>query len=164
MASKRIILEQEQARRLLAKADYGVLSLIDVQDMPYGVPIHYVYDEKKHALAFHCGKDGRKIRAMQAHPQVALTAVVQETIVAPYFITHYQSVMAQGEARIVTEEEEKREWLLALCRRFAPQEQARWEEVIAAYWQAVCMVRVDITELSGKESRDDEEKSNERTR
>ena len=157
MASKRIRLEEAESRKLLAQADYGTLSMIDAQGRPYGVPVNYVYDETRHALAFHCARSGRKMEAMQAHPQVALTAVVRQAIAAPRFITHYQSVMVQGTAHVVTDEQEKKEWLLALCRRFAPQEQERWEEVIHAYWQAVCMVRVDITAISCKENHDDEE-------
>ena len=39
-------LPEENAKAILAKATNGVLSLVDSEGVPYGVPINFAYDGK----------------------------------------------------------------------------------------------------------------------
>ena len=66
------------------------------------------------------------------------------------FTTAYQSVVAQGRAR-VAQGEERRQALLHICRKFAPGQQDRWEEEIAKFPNTT-VVCVELTRVTGKQN------------
>ena len=43
---------QEEALKILKKAEYGILATSDEQNLPYGVPLSYAYED--HCIYFHC--------------------------------------------------------------------------------------------------------------
>ena len=144
----------DDARRVLREGDYGVLSTADAAGVPYGVPVNYVYDEAEGALYFHCARAGRKLDNLRANPRVSLAVVGTARVVPERFITHYDSVLAEGRAAVMTDESARRRALLMICERFSPGISRR-DEVIERYWNAVNIVRMDIDTISGKRNRDD---------
>lgn len=145
---------EEEIRRRLSQGHYGVLSLIDAEGLPYGVPLNYVYHPDRQALYFHAAKTGRKIRALTAHERAHFVIVLQEEIVPPIFVTHYDSLMLEGRLHLVQDDDERRQALTALCDRHAP-DQPRRDSVLAEGLARTAIIRFDIETASGKANRDE---------
>lgn len=63
------LLTEAEARGLLAAGEYGVLSMCDGGEA-YGIPVSYVWDGAE-SLYIHCAPEGRKLRCLEAAPQVS---------------------------------------------------------------------------------------------
>ena len=79
-------MSQESARELLNHGDYGVLSSVDEEGQPYGVPVNYVYDGEK-TIYFHCAREGHKLDNLRSNPRVCFTIVVNHQIMDCIFST-----------------------------------------------------------------------------
>lgn len=153
----------EKGLELLAKAEWGVLSLVDADGAPYGVPLSFALDAKiapqdHHSagadalpdLIFHAAQEGRKIRCL-AHDARAAFAVVGDTEVLPeQFSTRYLSVMACGRLHEVVDEEEKVRLLLRLTSKYSPGLDARAEAYARSAFTKTCVLRLTVENLSVK--------------
>ena len=102
------VLSEEEARHILKAGRYGVLSMLSPENVPYGVPLNYYYDDAENALFFHCALSGRKLNCIAAHNRVCFTVVTHAEIDAPRLTTNYESVIVIGTAELVTDMEEKK--------------------------------------------------------
>ena len=59
------LLDEESARNLLAKCEYGVLSMVDDEGGAYGLPISFVWDGGEY-IYLHCAPVGHKLRSIRA--------------------------------------------------------------------------------------------------
>ena len=59
MRRKDRAITEEEAMNLLNKSEYGVLSTVDENGEPYGVPMNFCIIE--HFIYFHCAVEGQKI-------------------------------------------------------------------------------------------------------
>lgn len=150
MGEKRLRMNEEEIKAILCKCRYGILSMSDGKGRPYGVPMNYFYQPEDQALYFHCARKGKKLDFLKENPQVSFVAVESEQIIEEEFTTHYRSVLVEGKAHMVEEEAEKIRLLRCMCERLAPNAPERREEVIERYLPAVCLIRLDIEQMSGK--------------
>jgi nitroimidazol reductase NimA-like FMN-containing flavoprotein (pyridoxamine 5'-phosphate oxidase superfamily) len=146
----------EDARTLLKAGTHGVLSGVDTDGAPYGVPLNYVYSETEDALFFHCAMNGRKVDCIRHKSRVCFTVVGRSDIDAAHFTTRYASVIAEGCASFVQGDDEKRLRLRQFCDALTPG-MPRRDEVIEACLSKVAIVRVDLNRISGKANRGEEE-------
>ena len=58
------LLDEPQARALLQSGEYGVLSLVDTESLPYGIPVNYVWDGQDH-IYLHCARRGKKLNSIR---------------------------------------------------------------------------------------------------
>ena len=65
---------EDKAYQLLQEGEYGVMSMITPEGMPYGIPINYVWDGND-SLYIHCAPEGKKLRCLQSSPQVSFAIV-----------------------------------------------------------------------------------------
>ena len=142
-------LAEEEAKDILRKGSHGVLSLVDADATPYGVPLNYVYDGDRH-IYFHGAVEGHKIDCINAHPCCSFCVVGQDRIVPEEFTSYFRSVIARGSIRVVEEPEEIRKSLLLLCEKFSPG--LNPEAEIAKSLSHVTVLRLDIESLTGKEA------------
>ena len=91
----------ERSMELLASGEYGVLSVVDGDGLPYGIPLNYYFSREDNAIYFHTAKEGRKMEALLANPQVHFVVIPRSEIAQDLYATHYESVMAQGVASIL---------------------------------------------------------------
>ena len=140
-------MEPQQAHKLLEECEYAVLTTVDPEGEPHSVPISPVVEGDR--LYFHCAHQGEKLDNIRENPQVSLCAVTGVRLQPAAFTTAYQSVVAQGRAR-VAQGEERRQALLHICRKFAPGQQDRWEEEIAKFPNTT-VVCVELTRVTGKQ-------------
>ena len=152
MATKKRFTALEDAKCLLREETLGVLCTASGDGRPYGVPIHYVYDEAGHALICHCAATGRKLDNIRENGRVAFVVSGPWVIAEEKFTTRYASVLVEGRARIVEEAEEKRRMLLALCARLTPSAMEHAPDVIERSLPKVTMLKIDIDAISGKKN------------
>ena len=139
---------EAEARSIVEKCDFAVLSTADNENMPYGVPVSVVL-EKNH-LYFHCAKAGRKLENIQHNPHVCLTFAKVLLVDGENFTTRYESAIAEGTAAIVEEETEKRHALQLLCRRYTQHDDTEIDTYIQHYFVQTGVVRVDLESISAK--------------
>lgn len=144
-----------EALEILKAGRYGVLSTVSADGEPYGVPVNYCYSEQENCIFFHCAKAGKKLDNIRVNGRVSFVVVGCEEVVPDRFITHYESAIVTGTARLVENEADIRARLVELCGKFAPTALSRREEVIERYLPAVAICEIKIESLTGKRNNDD---------
>ncbi len=71
MIRKKQQLTQEECIDILKKELRGVLSVLEDDDYPYGMPLNHYYCERDGKIYFHSGKLGHKIDAMKRHDKAS---------------------------------------------------------------------------------------------
>lgn len=92
-------LDEERALELLKTAEFGTLSMIDENGLPYGIPVNDVWNGKD-SLYIHCASEGKKLRAIATHPQVSFSIVGRVHLLPSKFTTEYESIVLKGTARV----------------------------------------------------------------
>ena len=128
------------------RAPFAVLCLRDGQG-GYGVPVSPA--RMGEAVYFHCAPAGKKLDCLTRWPEVSLTAA--DPASPACFGVNYRSAVLRGRASLVEDEEEKREALRAISRRWCPEDMADFEEYLAPRLKEVSVCRIDMTEITGKE-------------
>ncbi len=143
---------ENEAKEILKKGTFGVLSAVRKNGAPYGVPINYFYCEEDGALYFHCAKTGLKNDCILVDSRVSFAVVGRSYIDQVNFSTMYESVIVEGLASIIEGDDEKRLRLVQLCKALAPSS-PDYGETIEKYLAAVTIVKIDIKSISGKANR-----------
>ena len=135
---------------ILQAGTSGVLALSGADGQPYAVPLSYVYHEGK--VYFHCARAGHKLDLLDQNPKASFCVIGQDQVVPEQYTTYYRSVIVFGTVRRLTAGEEKRAAILALARRYSPDEPAeKVDAEIARYWDALCMLELTPDHITGKE-------------
>ena len=140
-------LNEEQILDVLNKNTSGVLSLIDENNHPYGVPLNYTYYNGK--LLFHTSKFGYKIELIKNNPKCCFTIIDQDEIVEEEYTSLYRSVIIQGNVRIIDDKEELMNLMNIFTDKFVPMKEER-QSIIKRSLPALCMLEIEIKEISGK--------------
>jgi uncharacterized protein len=118
---------------------------------PYIIPLCFGYDGK--AVYFHCAKEGRKLEIIHKNNSVCLEFDILEGMVeadkACDWGIKYQSVIAFGKAKVIDGPDEKRAALAVLMSQYSNQSYSFPDEKLAI----TCVVKVEIDEISGKQSK-----------
>ena len=64
---------EEEAKVLLNKAEYGVLSTVAENGTPYGVPLNFCIID--HCIFFHCALEGQKLDNIKQNKSVSFCTV-----------------------------------------------------------------------------------------
>ncbi|MBQ3106181.1 MAG: pyridoxamine 5'-phosphate oxidase family protein [Eggerthellaceae bacterium] len=149
----------EECEEILRRNTSGVLATVGCEGYPYAVPLSYVYvpaDEGIEGLGtlmFHCGRKGHKVDALRRDPHVSFCVIDRDDVAPAEFATHYMSVVAFGRARFVEDSDEKRRLLTMLGEKYSPGMAAETQAEIDAFWQATCVVVIEIDHISGKQAK-----------
>ena len=98
-------LSTEDAISILRDAEFGVLSTISKNGVPYGVPLSYCLIEKY--IYFHSATEGHKINNITENSKVSFCAVKNTRVLPEKFGTKYESVIVSGMASEVFSEEKQ---------------------------------------------------------
>ena len=137
------------AVKILNSCTNGILSLVDTDGAPYGVPISYVYDVGNH-IYLHSAACGRKIDCIKADSRCSFCVVSQDNIVPEEFTTYFRSVIVAGRIKILTDAEEILHGLIMLSDKYCPGIDPTKE--IDKFRNTVKVLRIDIDSITGKES------------
>lgn len=143
------LLNEEDAKKILAGSTSGVLSLVDAEGQAYGVPLSFAYDGVR-SLYFHSAVNGYKIEAIRTHPQGSFCIIAQDEIKPEEFTTYFRSVIVQGALSIVKELEEIIKGLRLLGDKYAPGIDSSSE--IAKSLAHVLVFKMEIESITGKEA------------
>ena len=144
-------LSVEDAKELLSRGTYGVLSTVGADGIPYGVPVSYAYAPEEETLYFHGAAGvGQKWENLQ-HCSKACFTVVGETEVLPQkFSTRYESVIAFGDVTICTDQAEKLTGLRHLVEKYSASFAAEGEAYAHRSLEQTDVFALRIRHLSGK--------------
>ena len=111
MRRKDRMLNEDQTLDILNRSEYGILSTIGVDNVPYGVPMNFVYEDG--VIYFHCAKAvGYKVSNIIHNSNACFTVINDVCLQPKTFSTKYSSAVVFGKVSIVEDEDEKKlAWL-----------------------------------------------------
>lgn len=140
----------EEARELMARGEYGVLSTVGPDGEPYGVPVSYTYRENE--IYFHSAPEGRKVDHLLAGRQASFCVVGETEVLPEKFGTRYESAIASGKVREL-QGDEKKQALAWLIEKYSPEFQSEGAEYIENASGKTRVFGLRVSELSGKHRR-----------
>ena len=151
MRRKRQQLTEAECVEILRKNTSGVLAVFGDDGYSYAVPLSYVYDDG--TLYFHCAKSGHKLDAIKACDKVSFCVIDQDLVVPEEYTTYFRSVISFGRASIMTQEDEIRGAIEKLAiKYYSDDSKENRDSAIEKEYKAMCMVRIQIEHMSGKEA------------
>lgn len=141
---------RDEAIRLLAECEHGILATVGSDGQPYAIPLSYVYQDER--IYFHCATEGHKLDNIRANPAVSFCVVGKTQTLPREFATEYESAVAFGTASEV-EGEEKRAALVKLLEKYSAEFMASGNKYIDGKLDQTRVVRIDVVHVSGKARR-----------
>lgn len=142
-------MDSQWALEVMHKAPYITVSFVDADNNAYGLPLSLASEDDVNWY-FHGALEGKKLAAIEAHPNVCLSAVTRCTpTVGPKdgsFTLQYKSAIAFGKAEIVTTDAEKIHGLRLICQRFLPTHMDAFDQSVARSLSRTIVVRITLTE------------------
>lgn len=147
------ISNREELIEILKSGKYTIISLCK-ENEPYIITLSYGYDESKHALYFHCAKEGQKIDFIKANPHICGT-VIEDNGYEDGCGQAFRSIVFRGKMVIVEAFDEKKKGLDILINHLEKDPipiKNKFLEKENTY-ENLGMLRLDITDISGKEEK-----------
>ncbi len=142
-------LTDTETLQLFHEAEYGVLSVIDENNMPYGVPMSFALCDN--TLYFHCSAAGGKKISSIRHCQNASFTVVNHTQLLPQqFATLYMSAIAYGTIDIVRDVSEKRKGIESILHKYSPNYIEKGMNYIDHAIDKIYVIKLEIEKITGK--------------
>ena len=145
-------MDEERAMELLRDSEHAVLSLVDAEGNPYGIPVNYVFERPSH-LYIHCAPEGRKLRCIAHNAAVSLCMVGYTHVIPSQFTTEFESVIVTGTARVGLTDEEKMHALMLIIDKYSPDFRREGAKAVRRSFLRTEIIRIDISRFSGKQKR-----------
>lgn len=143
------ITERRFLEDILRRAEVCRLALFD-EEYPYIVPLNFGYEEN--VLYIHGATSGTKLDLIRRNPNVSFETEVDLEVLASEnpcnWSMRYRSVVGRGRAAILETPEEKRHGLNVVIKHYGKESFHFPDEAL----RAVTVIRVDVTDMTGKES------------
>ena len=153
------ITDQNIINKLLNKAEYGTLALCQ-NNKPYSLPLNFVMLDN--AIYLHGSHKGRKMEILAKNAQVSFSVVENYSLIQSYFSSNdgsacpatqfFKSVVIDGRAIIIENQEEKAKVLEALMQKLQPE--GKYIPLSDASYkkdlQATAVIKIEIDELKCK--------------
>ena len=143
-------LGEAEARDILERGAYGVLSTVGQDGAPYGVPLSYCVLEG--AVYLHCAREGRKLDHLAREPRVSFCVVGATRVLPEEFGTLYESCVVEGVAHEAIGDE-KQAALEGLLAKYSADHVDEGLRYIDALRDETRVFRIDVASLSGKARR-----------
>lgn len=141
---------ETEARELLARGEYGILSTCGPDGRPYGIPLSYCV--MNNAIYFHCAVEGHKLENIAADSRVSFCVVGKTEVLPDQFATRYESVIISGRAAEVFDEE-KLQALGGLLEKYSAEYRLQGLNYIEAQGGQTRVFRIGIEAICGKARR-----------
>lgn len=136
----------EKAWDILKNAPFATIAMNGTDGWPYAVSVSYALIENR--LYFHSALEGMKVDCIAADGRVCVTAVAEQHTLPDEMSVAYQSAVGFGTASLVTDAEERRAGLMAICAKYAPDNPNNERE--STNCTRAKVYRIVIEELTGK--------------
>lgn len=149
MRRKDRAISSDEAKEILLNGEYGILSTVNDENIPYGTPLSYIYDTTSNRIEFHSAVEGHKISNFVANPNVSFCVVGKTKTLPSKFSTEYESVIASGEIEELFSEEKKKS-LMLLVEKYSPDFIKEGENYIDRATDKTRVFSILIKDISGK--------------
>jgi uncharacterized protein len=143
-------LAESEAREILERGEYGILSTCDPDGQPYGIPLSYCLENN--AIYFHCAVEGHKLNNIAADSRVSFCVVGKTEVLPDQFATRYESVVISGRATEVFAEEKQRA-LEGLLAKYSAAFRLPGLDYIEGKRELTKVFKVSIEDICGKARR-----------
>lgn len=146
------IKDPREVEAVLREAEVGRLGTC-VDGRPYVVPLSFAYRDGR--ILFHGAAEGKKMRDIAMNPRVCFEVDVAELLPAENpcnFNFRYRSVIANGTARVIEDEEGRIEDLKLIVEKYAPGMGDRLGVDDVERFKNLAVVEITIDEMVGKKS------------
>ncbi len=133
---------------VLRDCEYATLATVNPDGTPYCITLSPVLMDG--AIYFHCAPTGHKLDNIAQNPAVCLSAACDTRLLPQEFSTQYRSAVVFGRCDVVTEEAEQIAALRAICEKYAADNLAQVDAVIARSLHRTCVCKITIKYLTGK--------------
>ncbi|QIB69242.1 pyridoxamine 5'-phosphate oxidase family protein [Aminipila butyrica] len=140
-------LSEEDTLQVLKTAPYGMLSTVGEDNIPYGVPINFVYKDDK--VFFHSGVAGHKLDNIKMNDNVSFCVVTDVETLPAEFNTKFKSVIIFGTAEEV-QEEKKVEVFKLFLEKFSPDFMESGVEYIHKASKGARIFQINIEHMTAK--------------
>ena len=140
----------DETEAILDKGEYGILATVGGNGYPYGIPVNYVYQNRK--IYFHCATSGHNLENISNNCNVSFCVVTDVQLIPEAFTTKFRSVVIFGKAREVFEQVKKK-GLMALLQKYSNQYIKAGEELVEKSWDKVRVIEIEIERITGKGGR-----------
>ena len=139
---------EEECIAILREEKRGVLAVLGDEGYPYAVPINFYYDSDTDKIYFNCAKAGHKLDAMLNDDKVCFTVynTGYQKEDWSYYVT---SVVVFGRARVMDNEDEKREKIRLFGMKYYPSE-PEVDEEIRKDFDRVNLIEITVEHMTGK--------------
>ena len=144
-------ISEVEAKELLRKVEYGILSTVSEDRQPYGVPLNFCFVED--CLYFHHAVEGHLIENITNNPFVSFCTVGDTELMPEKFGTLYESVILSGKVEEVFEAQ-KQTGLEGIIAKYSPDFMTQGREYIEKLWDRTRVFRIAIADISGKARRE----------
>lgn len=141
------ILDNASALALLDNGEYGVLSTVDKNNQPYGIPVNYTVIDN--TIFVHSALEGHKLDNIKSNSKVSFCVVGRTQLLPDQFSISYKSVIVFGTAAIV-DDQDKRQALIALVAKYSPEQIDSGGKYIDNLIDKVVVIKVSIDHITGK--------------
>jgi len=139
-----------EARGLLERGEYGVLSTRGPDGVPYGIPLNYCVING--TIYVHCSVEGRMLENIAADGRVSFCVVGKTEVLPDQFATRYESAIISGTAAEVFEAE-KQLALEGLLAKYSTEYRLEGLKYIRAKGERTRVFRIGIDSICGKARR-----------
>jgi hypothetical protein len=136
----------QEAKSILEKAEYGILSTVDKDGQPYGVPLSFVYRNEN--VYFHCALSGQKLENIENNSKVSFCVVGNTKVLPDKFATEYESAVVFGVASEI-KGAERHTALLWLLEKYCPDFIEEGKQYIEQKDNAMKCFKIEIFHISG---------------
>lgn len=143
------LLSEEKARLLLRDGEYGVLSMLSPEGVPYGIPVNYVWDGSE-SIYIHCAPEGRKLRCIRHSANVSFCIVGDTHVLPNKFTTNYESIVLSCQAQVGLLANERKAALSMFVGKYASEFKEIGEKYTEKSFHRTEIIRLRILSFSGK--------------
>jgi nitroimidazol reductase NimA-like FMN-containing flavoprotein (pyridoxamine 5'-phosphate oxidase superfamily) len=140
--------EKAFAYKVIDKAEYGVLALVDENNGTYAIPLSFA--RLNDTIYIHSATEGKKLDLIRKNNSVSFTCVGDTQLLSSQFSTYYESAVLFGKASIVESNEEKQRALEAIAAKYSPTFTQEALAYIKENWERTTLIRIEIENISGK--------------
>lgn len=163
-------MDREFGYKLIDQVHYGVLSTVDENQEPYGLPLSIVREED--ILYFHSAMDGRKVKILEKSPKVSIAFIGKVNVPEEYskeeldeiakdpskasaliskvFTTEFESAIVVGQAKLMEDRETRIHALRLICEKYTPTKMDYFPLAIKSGLDRTNVYSIEIEEITAK--------------
>jgi hypothetical protein len=143
-------MSDEDTKTLLKNTNYGILSTVGKDNVPYGVPISFAYNGQ--VIYLHGAMEGHKLDNIAHNNHVCFTVVDNNYVelLPSEFSTNYKSAVVFGTISIVEDMEEKQKALEATIEKYSHDFYDKGLKYINSALKATKVLKIEIIKMTGK--------------